>query len=130
VVTDLRELDAQVAEKVMGWRRTEDRHLFSRTCFVGSNGGHWCEPKFSSDPAACTLIKKRLREAGVEWLTHDFLRKLMPRKIQGNRRWVNVKLTMSGPNRDEFVVRGAENEEEAVARFALACAEAGLLGET
>lgn len=138
------ELDAEVAEKVMGWtdrvadytahhdivlnRGTEKQMRIRIGPRKDESDTAFRRFAPSSDPVACSLVKARLREAGVEWLVHDHLSTGHKR---GDRRWVNVKQTMSGPNRrgrDEFegVVRGAPTEEEAIARFALAC----LAGDT
>lgn len=91
-------------------------------------------PRYSSDPAACALLKAWLRGKGIEWMIHDHF------AVKKGHRWVNIKQTMApqggsngggkrrtGREKFEGVVRGAPTEEEAVARFARALKESGAL---
>lgn len=63
-----RELDAAVAERVMGWTRTHETHrLHGRTYLRGAapaTGRLQAVPAYSTDIAAAWLVVEKLREHG------------------------------------------------------------------
>ena len=138
-MTDLRVLDAEVAERVLGQTaecpgdsdaamRMADYYddptipaWICRECGTHATGGS-SDPiavqhprnvlRYSSDPVACALVKARLRDAGIEYV------------ISWDRA---EKLTSVGIHSLDDSDVSAPTEEEAVCRFALALVDAGLL---
>ena len=65
-----RELDAEVAEKVMGWKPLEDSAMYPNHGWAGSDGLFLChafdfEP--STDIAAAFQVVEKMRERGYEF---------------------------------------------------------------
>jgi hypothetical protein len=135
-----RKLDAEVAEKVMGWKPYAPRHdhngfdgrditvrYEAGVGNVGSCGG-LCEgvaqvepPHYSSDPQSCAKLKARLREFGIRFYIGSL--------EEGWGCWEQSgRLSAdSSFGKSIFLIGPEPTEELAVAMFALALAKAGFL---
>lgn len=116
-MTDERALDREVA-KALG---------YTYRYWVKEGTGEWAPPgypssgekpfnddelpRFSSDPAACALVKAKLRETGIQFKVEWWLK--------------NTYATMD--EKGHYHSMSGDSEEEAVCRLAVACAKAGLL---
>jgi hypothetical protein len=132
---ELRRLDALVAERVMGddlrvlpeheWGEVNDdtcpfeqcRRCFETRGHCHGDGEPECRPyisHYAREPIHCATVKKRLREAGLCF------------RVEFGTFQVSVEKWKSSAEPSVATVYG-DTEEEAVARFALACADRGLL---
>lgn len=121
---DLRALDREVA-KMFGYQgvRFDEHGLLG--CDVICDGGTYqggIVPRFSTHPAACALVKKRLRDARID---HSIA---FGADAADDEELHRMAFCVTKPigGMSDFWAWGA-TEEEAVCRFALACSERGLL---
>lgn len=112
------ELDAAVAERFMGWH-SPDRHSWWDES-VTPRVLYATNPRFSTDPTACQLLKDELVRRGWMLETRHYANRIEATayNLRGP-----MRTELYGDVAEEFVEETAPTETEAICRLCLAVAE-------